>query len=441
MSELSDLVKILKNKKESGSDYIGIVSRVSGDTAYVQMTGSDIMDTPAAMTVDCKPGDRVRIRVNSGKAWITGNDTAPPTNDKDNVRKLTQKADDNDKRVNRMQKTVDETAGLAANTNQHFWVTEEGSDTGVHITEIPRKQFIADPEHGGGNLLARSNGIAIRDGLTELATMTDSGIRMGRPDSFHVDIGPNSIEMLDDTGNSGFRVSLSGNPMQRTVINTYNLSTSGTWETIFSAPIADHTITFSAVIRGTRYSATKTEAQMITEGQFNLGSSTDWISVQYRENNSFLARATATTATQWSASLQVSYTTTSDASKINFGGVNSLLWSGASFMGANSTAALSESVSEQLTGIVLAWSPYVNGAPANHNWHYQYVPKDHVLRGTQEYFVSSGLMVSSYGYIGAKYIYINDTSISGHAYNNQTNTWGGVTMTNSYWVLRYVLGV
>ena len=61
MSELSDLVKMLRNKKESGSDYIGIVSRVDGGTAYVQIAGADIMDTPVAMTVDCKPGDRVRV--------------------------------------------------------------------------------------------------------------------------------------------------------------------------------------------------------------------------------------------------------------------------------------------------------------------------------------------------------------------------------------------
>ena len=81
MSELSDLIKMLRNKKESGSDYIGIVSRVDSDTAYVQIAGSDIMDTPVRMTIDSKPGDRVRVRINGGKAWITGNDTAPPTDD------------------------------------------------------------------------------------------------------------------------------------------------------------------------------------------------------------------------------------------------------------------------------------------------------------------------------------------------------------------------
>lgn len=176
MSELSDLIKMLRNKKESGSDYIGIVSRVDGDTAYVQMAGADIMDTPVAMTVDCKPGDRVRVRVNSGRAWITGNDTAPPTNDTRNIQKLNNAANSNSQRLNNIQKTVDETAGIAANTNQYFWRTEKGTDTGVHITEKPRSEFIKDPEHGGSNLLARSNGIAVRDGLKELAQFRGDGM-------------------------------------------------------------------------------------------------------------------------------------------------------------------------------------------------------------------------------------------------------------------------
>ena len=103
MSELSDLVKMLRNKKESGSDYIGIVSRVDGGTAYVQIAGADIMDTPVAMTVDCKPGDRVRVRVNSGKAWITGNDTAPPTNDTDNIKKVREEGANLSKRIKKVE--------------------------------------------------------------------------------------------------------------------------------------------------------------------------------------------------------------------------------------------------------------------------------------------------------------------------------------------------
>lgn len=59
---------------------------------------------------------------------------------------------------------------LANNTNQHFWMQETGSDAGAHITEVTRDQFLADPANGGGNLLARSNGVAVRNGLADLAS-------------------------------------------------------------------------------------------------------------------------------------------------------------------------------------------------------------------------------------------------------------------------------
>lgn len=85
MSELRDLVRMLKKNKPSGSDYTGTVTRCESGMAYVQLTGSDIMDTPVVMSVDCKPGDKVRVRVNDGRAWITGNDTTPPSNDKKEV--------------------------------------------------------------------------------------------------------------------------------------------------------------------------------------------------------------------------------------------------------------------------------------------------------------------------------------------------------------------
>ena len=79
MNELTEvLAGALKEKEQSGSDYTAKVTRIEGQTAYVQITGSDIADTPVAMTISAKPGDMVRVRVADGNAWITGNDTAPP---------------------------------------------------------------------------------------------------------------------------------------------------------------------------------------------------------------------------------------------------------------------------------------------------------------------------------------------------------------------------
>lgn len=82
MNELAntivEAVSEIKQELQSGSDYTAKVTKVEGQTAYVQITGSDIADTPVAKSVSCKPGDMVRVRVADGKAWITGNDTEPP---------------------------------------------------------------------------------------------------------------------------------------------------------------------------------------------------------------------------------------------------------------------------------------------------------------------------------------------------------------------------
>ena len=95
-------------------------------------------------------------------------------------------------------------ARIASNTNQYFWHTSTGTDTGAHITEIPQEEFLADPEHGGGNLLARSNGIAVRDGLTELATFGANGSTIGETTKTHLELDFHSISGVNKEGNVFF---------------------------------------------------------------------------------------------------------------------------------------------------------------------------------------------------------------------------------------------
>ena len=74
---------------------------------------------------------------------------------------------------------------VAGDTLQHFWFNSTGLDTGAHITEVTEEEFTdpSDPNYqSGGNLLARSNGIAVRKGITELATMTLGGFEVNTDD-------------------------------------------------------------------------------------------------------------------------------------------------------------------------------------------------------------------------------------------------------------------
>ncbi len=93
---------------------------------------------------------------------------------------------------------------IANDTAQYFWFTSSGSDTGAHISEKTQAQFVANPS--GGNLLARSNGIAIREGLTELATFGTS-MQIGESTKSHVYVDYHSLQLIDKESGAYLHVS------------------------------------------------------------------------------------------------------------------------------------------------------------------------------------------------------------------------------------------
>ena len=86
MSGTDRLVRVLldsiSNKKKTAAyDTQATVLRVEGDTAWVHIPGG-VDETPVKLTIAAGPGDTVQVRVSGGTAWITGNSTAPPTDDR-----------------------------------------------------------------------------------------------------------------------------------------------------------------------------------------------------------------------------------------------------------------------------------------------------------------------------------------------------------------------
>lgn len=75
--------------------------------------------------------------------------------------------------VQEVQQIASTAINIAGNNSQYFWHTETGTDTGVHITLTPQDTFKANPS--GYNLLARNNGVEVRDGLTACSVFTNSG--------------------------------------------------------------------------------------------------------------------------------------------------------------------------------------------------------------------------------------------------------------------------
>lgn len=162
--------------KTQAYDTPATVLRTDGDTLWVHIPGG-VDETPIKKTIDAKRGDVIQVRVGGGTAWATGNQTAPPTDDT-KAKAVEAKTTVIEKVVNTVKNVAEKAYKIAGNTDQYFWVTETGTDTGAHITEIPKEDFLADPDNGGGNFLARTNGIAIRDGMAELATFSSSGLNV-----------------------------------------------------------------------------------------------------------------------------------------------------------------------------------------------------------------------------------------------------------------------
>lgn len=81
----AELIRNLQEAMQSRSrpapyDATAVVTRVDGTTAWVRLAGSDT-ETPVKLTIDAKAGDTVQVRVGGGSAWLTGNQSAPPTDD------------------------------------------------------------------------------------------------------------------------------------------------------------------------------------------------------------------------------------------------------------------------------------------------------------------------------------------------------------------------
>lgn len=87
-STMDKLAKELKaemtasdERKPKPYDTQAEVVRVEGGTAWVHIPGG-VDETPVRLTINARKGDMVNVHVADGTAWITGNSTNPPTDDR-----------------------------------------------------------------------------------------------------------------------------------------------------------------------------------------------------------------------------------------------------------------------------------------------------------------------------------------------------------------------
>lgn len=121
-------------------------------------------------------------------------------------------------------------------------------------------------------------------------------------------------------------------------------------------------------------------------------------------------------------------------------GTGRILWSGGMYMTAGHKAELSEPILSQPNGIVLTFSRYANGEIQDTNFHQFFIPKAFVIQ-KNGYGHTFFMTANKFLMVATKYLYINNTQITGHADNSATGTANGITYDNSSFVLRYVIGV
>ena len=371
-------------------------------------------------------------------------------------------------------------------TNQYFWYEESGTDAGAHITEVPQATFKVSAT--GGNLLARTNGIAVRDGLTDLATFGSAGAVIGKTDEQHVEIDADSFEFIDENGDTlGYISTQDGTAQTYTQLIETNVTTAGddiffdsyvhpaegTTVTVNYASGTDsYSFTFnygtdasgSSTYLSWTYTASNGYVHLVPTRTIAVVSmvygieAPKWVNAKFGRNfdysDSGVGEEASHGAMKVNGFFQATGAGANPSGGIGFTGCEGhffankrdlfeqkVLWSGAYYMTANHTATLSDLVSNQPHGILLVWSMYSGGAVDN-GWQFQFIPKWYIL-------FSDGYLEGSYvnsvfyanpqtgNIVCKKTLAVYDDRITGHANNGGS----GTGYNNSFLVLRYVLGV
>lgn len=190
---MNDFVKeialTMKQSKTKAYDTVAKVLRVDEKTAYVHIDGG-ADETPAQMAVNCKTGDNVKIRVSGGKAWLTGNITAPPTDDSVAIKanKTATKVkksyenfkDATEENFNSQEEKISEAAKVATNFMKYI----EG--LGLVVGDMRGNTL-------GQNALLDANGMCVRNNNSEIVRFGITDIKIVNEDGEPIYSGTGSV--------------------------------------------------------------------------------------------------------------------------------------------------------------------------------------------------------------------------------------------------------
>lgn len=186
---IKEIASAMKESKTKPYDTVAKVLRVDEKTAYVHIDGG-ADETPAQMAINCKTGDTVKIRVSGGKAWLTGNITAPPTDDSVAIKAnktatKVKKSYENFKDVTEenfssQEDKISEAAKVATNFMKYI----EG--LGLVVGDMRGNEL-------GQNALLDANGMCVRNNNSEIVRFGITDIKVVNEDGDPVYSGAGSV--------------------------------------------------------------------------------------------------------------------------------------------------------------------------------------------------------------------------------------------------------
>ena len=395
---VKEIASTMKQSKTKAYDTVAKVLRVDEKTAYVHIDGG-ADETPAQMAINCKTGDTVKIRVSGGKAWITGNITAPPTDDSVAIKAnktatKVKKSYENFKNITEenfssQEDKISEAAKVATN----FMKYEDG--TGLIVGDMRGDTL-------NQNTLLDSSGIAVRNGNNEIVRFGTGKI-----------VIPNGIGEIQYNGN-GSIVSSKDN----IVVSTQQTKNSSDTNVGGKSALEMYYDSDSDVIglalsikKGTSYSdlyESEGRGLLMEYGIYDSGPEAD---VSLLGDNTRVDGTNTFVSGDKYLRLESDGEIHCQAPGLDFKlGKNNILWNANNvgyWMNAGHKFTLDQPISEQLTGAVFVWSHYDTSKHSVDNWWWMsfFVPKQHVAWRPAE-----GMLMSN-PYFGLnKYIYIHLTS-------------------------------
>lgn len=417
---VKEIASAMKESKTKAYDTVAKVLRVDEKTAYVHIDGG-ADETPAQMTINCKAGDSVKIRVSGGKAWLTGNLTSPSTDDT--------AANEANKTVTKVKKNY-ENFKYATEENfnsQEGKILEAAKVATNFMKYIDGLGLIVGDMRGntlGQNTLLDSNGMAVRKGNDEI-------VRFGIE---RIYINPEHISGPTYDGDGSVMSSDKNiviSTAQTRDASNPNVGARSALQMYYNRPFDSASIALE-VKKGTSGDASNK----------NVGTGLYMTSGSIYSNVSLAGDVVNMLCPGYSGIGvgKQNVSCSSDNVSCDFG-VNNILWDAKNvgyYMLAHHKFTLNQPISKQLTGAVFVWSHYDTSKNSVDNWWWTsfFVPKQHVA-----WRPGDGMLMSN-PYFGLnKYIYIADTFIQGVDTNASNTTQNGIAVKNTEFVLRYVLGV